>query len=134
MSNNYSILQKMDNVGLLKSCLIIFLIAVAARFSYAFFFIRPEYLLLEDQGQYIKLALEFPKTGFLGITPERVPGYPLFLSFLSSIFEECFSSNFIFLSGDKSIFFSFDTLCNSLDFCWIEFTQSSKYLISSIIV
>ena len=88
MSNNYSILQKMDNVGLLKSCLIIFLIAVAARFSYAFFFIRPEYLLLEDQGQYIKLALEFPKTGFLGITPERVPGYPLFLSLLYSIFEE----------------------------------------------
>ena len=44
MSNNYSILQKMDNVGLLKSCLIIFLIAVAARFSYAFFFIRPEYI------------------------------------------------------------------------------------------
>ena len=88
MSANYSAFQRIDKVELLRVCLIIFLTAIAVRFSYVFFFVRPEYLLLEDQGQYIKLALDFSNTGFLGITPERVPGYPSFLSLLYSIFGE----------------------------------------------
>ena len=88
MSANYSAFQRIDKVELLRVCLIIFLTAIAVRFSYVFFFVRPEYLLLEDQGQYIKLALDFSNTGFLGITPERVQGYPSFLSLLYSLFGE----------------------------------------------
>ena len=81
-------MKKIDNIGLVKTCLIIMAIAVSIRFSYVFFFIKPEYLLLEDQGQYINLALEFSKVGFLGLAPERMPGYPFFLSLLYSIFGE----------------------------------------------
>ena len=88
MTVNNSIFQKIDNIGLAKACLIIVIMAMIVRFSYIFFFIQEEYLLLEDQKVYINLALEYSKTGFLGMTPERAPGYPLFLSSLYSIFSE----------------------------------------------
>ena len=85
-------MKKIDNIGLVKTCLIIMAIAVSIRFSYVFFFIKPEYLLLEDQGQYINLALEFSKVGFLGLAPERMPGYPFFLSLLYSISTPTFET------------------------------------------
>jgi 4-amino-4-deoxy-L-arabinose transferase-like glycosyltransferase len=58
------------------------------RVGYAFLFVEPEYLFTEDQTLYIKLAQQFPDSGFLSLTSERMPGYPLFIVSIYSIFGE----------------------------------------------
>ena len=73
---------------LLRNSTILFLLALLVRACYAIFFVEPEHLLIEDQMQYLYLAQEFPESGFLGISTERMPGYPLFLAIIHSIFGE----------------------------------------------
>jgi hypothetical protein len=72
----------------LKSGIWIFFIAFLVRVSYVFFFIEPEYLLIDDQAGYIQLAQHFPNSGFLGVIPERVPGYPLFMASIYTLFGD----------------------------------------------
>ena len=76
------------NRKIVKDGLIIFFLALLVRVGYAFLFVEPEYLFTEDQTLYIKLAQQFPDSGFLGLTPERMPGYPLFIVSIYSIFGE----------------------------------------------
>ena len=76
------------NRKIVKDGLIIFFLALLVRVGYAFLFVEPEYLFTEDQTLYIKLAQQFPDSGFLGLTPERMPGYPLFIASIYSIFGE----------------------------------------------
>ena len=76
------------NRKIVKDGLIIFFLALLVRVGYAFLFVEPEYLFTEDQTLYIKLAQQFPDSGFLGLTPERMPGYPLFIASIHSIFGE----------------------------------------------
>jgi 4-amino-4-deoxy-L-arabinose transferase-like glycosyltransferase len=71
-----------------KDVTLLFLSALLVRVGYALFFVEPEYLLIEDQALYIQLAQQFPNSGFLGVTPERVPGYPLFIASIHTIFGE----------------------------------------------
>jgi len=65
----------------------IFFLALLVRIGYAIFFVETEYLVTEDQALYIHLAQEFSISGFLGVTPERTPGYPLFISIINNIFS-----------------------------------------------
>ncbi len=76
------------NRKIVKDGLIIFFLALLVRVGYAFLFVEPEYLFTEDQTLYIKLAQQFPDSGFLGLDPERMPGYPLFIASIYSIFGE----------------------------------------------
>jgi 4-amino-4-deoxy-L-arabinose transferase-like glycosyltransferase len=71
-----------------KDVTLLFLAALLVRVGYALFFVEPEYLLTEDQALYIQLAQQFPNSGFLGVTPERVPGYPLFIAAIYTLFGE----------------------------------------------
>ena len=71
-----------------KRIVFLFLIALLIRTLYALFFVELEYLSLEDQTLYIQLAKQIPEVGFLGVTSERVPGYPLFISSIYSLFGE----------------------------------------------
>jgi len=73
---------------IVKDVTLLFLLALMVRVSYAILFVEIEYLLSEDQMGYIQLAQQLPISGFLGLTPERVPGYPLFISSIYSIFGE----------------------------------------------
>jgi len=59
---------------------IIFLMALIARLAYLFIFVEEGHLFTEDQMLFIELVQQFPESGFLGVTPERVPGYPFFVS------------------------------------------------------
>jgi hypothetical protein len=72
----------------IKNSAIIFLIALLIRSIYSFFFVELEYLFTEDQMLYVELAQQFPKSGFWGVIPERVPGYPFFLSLIYTLFGE----------------------------------------------
>jgi 4-amino-4-deoxy-L-arabinose transferase-like glycosyltransferase len=72
----------------LKNSIWIFCIALSIRAIYFYFFVEPSYLFSEDQALYIHLAQEFPTSGFFGVMPQRVPGYPLFLSTIFTIFGE----------------------------------------------
>jgi hypothetical protein len=58
------------------------------RIVYAWFFVDASNLILEDQMMYIQLAQQYPSTGFLGVTSERVPGYPLLVSTIYNLFGE----------------------------------------------
>ena len=71
-----------------KNALIIFFLALLVRVAYIIFFIESEYLFTEDQSLYINLAKQFPNNGFLGLDPERMPGYPLFIAYIYGIFGE----------------------------------------------
>jgi 4-amino-4-deoxy-L-arabinose transferase-like glycosyltransferase len=71
-----------------KDVTLLFLVALLVRVGYAIFFVEPEYLLTEDQALYIQLAQQFPDSGFLGVTSERVPGYPLFIASIYTLFGE----------------------------------------------
>jgi len=71
-----------------KDVTLLFLAALLVRVGYALFFVEPEYLLTEDQALYIQLAQQFPNSGFLGVTSERVPGYPLFIASIYTLFGE----------------------------------------------
>jgi len=71
-----------------KDVTLLFLAALLVRVGYALFFVEPEYLLIEDQALYIQLAQQFPDSGFLGVTSERVPGYPLFIASIYTLFGE----------------------------------------------
>ena len=66
----------------------LFLVALLVRVGYVLFFVEPEYLLTEDQAFYIQLAQQFPESGFLGVSSERVPGYPLFIASIYTLFGE----------------------------------------------
>jgi len=72
----------------LKDCVQLFSLALLIRIIYVYFFVEASYFLLEDQALYIRLAQQFPESGFLGVTPERVPGYPLFVFYIYTIFGE----------------------------------------------
>jgi len=71
-----------------KDVTLLFLVALLVRVGYVLFFVEPEYLLTEDQAFYIQLAQQFPESGFLGVSSERVPGYPLFIASIHTIFGE----------------------------------------------
>ena len=73
---------------IVKDATLLFLLALLVRVSYAILFVEIEHLLSEDQMGYIQLAQQFPDSGFLGVTPERVPGYPLFISSIYTVFGE----------------------------------------------
>ena len=73
---------------ILKDVTLLFILALLVRVSYAILFVEIEYLLSEDQMGYIQLAQQFPESGFLGMTSERVPGYPLFISSIYTVFGE----------------------------------------------
>ena len=68
----------------IRNSIWIFCIAFLIRIGYVVLFVEIEYLVIEDQSLYIQLAQEFLVSGFLGVTPERTPGYPLFLSIISN--------------------------------------------------
>jgi len=74
--------------GVLRDGIILFLVALLIRISYVYFFVELEYLFTEDQAMYIQLAKNFSNSGFLGVTTERVPGYPFFISIIYSLFGE----------------------------------------------
>ncbi|MBT5399093.1 hypothetical protein HOL24_00970 [bacterium] len=67
---------------------IIFLMALIARLAYLFIFVEEGHLFTEDQMLFIELVQQFPESGFLGVTPERVPGYPFFVSVIYTLFGE----------------------------------------------
>jgi 4-amino-4-deoxy-L-arabinose transferase-like glycosyltransferase len=71
-----------------KDVTLLFLVALLVRTGYALFFVEPEYLLTEDQALYIQLAQQLPGSGLLGMPSERVPGYPLFIASIYTLFGE----------------------------------------------
>jgi len=73
---------------IVKDVTLLFLAALLVRVGYALFFVEPEYLLIEDQALYIQLAQQLPDSGLLGIPSERVPGYPLFIASIYTLFGE----------------------------------------------
>jgi 4-amino-4-deoxy-L-arabinose transferase-like glycosyltransferase len=74
--------------NLLKNSALLFIFALLVRGVYTFIFVEIEFLTSEDQMGYIQYAKEILHNGFLGITSERVPGYPFFISVISSVFGE----------------------------------------------
>jgi len=68
--------------------LFVFIVALIIRISYAWFFVEESNLFLEDQMMYIQLAQHYPLTGFLGVTSERMPGYPFLVATIYNIFGE----------------------------------------------
>jgi len=84
--------------GILRDGIILFLIALLIRISYVYFFVELEYLSAEDQAMYIQLAKNFSNSGFLGMTTERVPGYPFFVSIIYSLFGES-AWNIVFIQS-----------------------------------
>jgi hypothetical protein len=73
---------------MIRNSVILFIIALLIRILYIFFFVEAEYLLIEDQGGYAQLGQQFTESGFLGGAPERVQGYPFFISLVYSLFGE----------------------------------------------
>ena len=73
---------------MVKDAALLFLLALLVRVGYTILFVEIEYLLSEDQMGYVQLAQQFPESGFLGMTSERVPGYPLFISSIYTAFGE----------------------------------------------
>jgi 4-amino-4-deoxy-L-arabinose transferase-like glycosyltransferase len=73
---------------MVKDVTFLFLLALLVRVGYTLFFVEPEYLLTEDQMGYIQLAQQFPNSGLLGVPSERVPGYPLFIASIYTLFGE----------------------------------------------
>jgi len=84
--------------GVLRDGIILFLVALLIRISYVYFFVELEYLFTEDQAMYIQLAKNFSNSGFLGVTTERVPGYPFFISIIYSLFGES-AWNIVFIQS-----------------------------------
>jgi len=72
----------------IKKILFVFLVALIMRIVYAWFFVDASNLILEDQMMYIQLAQQYPSTGFLGVTSDRVPGYPLLVATIYNLFGE----------------------------------------------
>ena len=66
----------------------VFFVALLVRVVYFYFFISPEQLTVDDQILYIQLAQLLPETGINGMTTERMPGYPVFLYIIESLFGE----------------------------------------------
>ena len=67
-------------MNIVKNSLVIFLLALLIRIGYVVFFVELEYLFTEDQGFYAQLATNLTNNDIFGLTPERVPGYPLFIA------------------------------------------------------
>ena len=76
------------NNKMFNDIMLLFVLALLVRLSYLLFFVELEYLFTEDQSLYIHLAQQLPESGFLGVTPERVPGYPFFISTIYILFGE----------------------------------------------
>lgn len=76
----------------------IFLISLFIRFLYVTFLVSPEHLALEDQSIYLLTADKFFKNGIAGWDPERVPGYPVFLTIVYWI-----SSDSVFIVYVQSV-------------------------------
>jgi len=78
----------LENMGrkMPRSVIFLFLLALLIRVSYTLFFVELEYLLTEDQSLYIQFAQDFSDSGFLGLSTERVPGYPFFISVIYDLF------------------------------------------------
>ena len=74
--------------NIIRDYIAVLLIAVLVRGVYAYFFVELEYLTVEDQMFYLQLSQQLPESGILGIMPERLPGYPLFLAFINIIFGQ----------------------------------------------
>ena len=73
---------------IIRDSLTVFLLALFIRTIYSIFFVESEYLSTEDQAHYIQLANFFSTTGFLGVDTSRMPGYPLFISSIYTVFGE----------------------------------------------
>jgi 4-amino-4-deoxy-L-arabinose transferase-like glycosyltransferase len=73
---------------IIRDSLTVFLLALFIRTIYSIFFVESEYLSTEDQVHYIQLANFFSTTGFLGVDTSRMPGYPLFISSIYTVFGE----------------------------------------------
>jgi len=73
---------------IVKNVTLLFMLALLVRVIYSLFFVEIEYLFTEDQFLYIQLAQQLSESGFLGVTPERVPGYPFFISIVHILFGE----------------------------------------------
>ena len=76
------------NPKIVKDVTLLFLLALLVRIGYAFFFVESTHLITEDQMGYIQLAQQFPDSGFLGVSSERMPGYPLFMASIYTLFGE----------------------------------------------
>lgn len=73
---------------MIRNSIILFFVSLLVRLCYILFFVEYEYFLIEDQAVYIKLAQQFIEVGVAGLDSERVPGYPLFLSAIYTLFSE----------------------------------------------
>ena len=76
------------NPKIVKDVTLLFLLALLVRIGYAFFFVESTHLITEDQMGYIQLAQQFPDSGFLGVSSGRMPGYPLFMASIYTLFGE----------------------------------------------
>jgi hypothetical protein len=65
-----------------------FLLALGLRIIYCLFFTSENSIAIEDQAMYRELARNIADFGPLAIHPERVPGYPVFLYVLLTIFDD----------------------------------------------
>jgi hypothetical protein len=70
----------------MKRMLGVFGFAFLVRIAYIWVFVTPEQLGAEDQLLYISMARSIPDSGLDALTPERVYGYPLFLSVVMFLF------------------------------------------------
>lgn len=70
----------------MKQALGVFGFALLVRIAYIGVFVTPEQLGAEDQLLYISMARAIPESGLDALTPERVFGYPLFLSLVMFLF------------------------------------------------
>jgi len=64
----------------------VFGFALLIRIVYIGIFVTPEHLVAEDQLLYISMARSIPDSGLDALTPERVFGYPLYLSVVMFLF------------------------------------------------
>ena len=85
-------MEYFDN-RIIRTTIFVFVVALILRTGYSYFFIDPEYLILEDQGGYVQLGQSIAKTGdFFQLTDGkhtgRLPGYPTFLAIIYTLFGE----------------------------------------------
>lgn len=69
-----------------KHAFSILIVAFALRIGYVLLFFEPTHLEAEDQLTYLSLADAILQGNWSALTPERTPGYPLFLAGVFSLF------------------------------------------------
>ena len=72
----------------MRNSILLLMMALLVRTGYAFFFVEPQYLLAEDQSLYLQMVQQLKEVGLLGLTTERVSGYPFFLLMVERLFGE----------------------------------------------